>query len=257
MASSSSSKPAILLVQGVCHTVACFDDIKQRFEALSYDVFCRDLPSVGDASKSHTDDRDALIQCIEPQLDQGREFVLLAHSYGSIPGVAACENQTVEERAAAGKKGGIRLVIMICCGAVVRKGQTMLGEAGGSYPPYLMPKDCDKTDGLAHPTPVSPNFFYSDLPEDQAKYYTALLRPQSIASCEEPVGFGAADLAIPVYYLLCENDQALPAFVQQRACDNIPSLKRKLTWASGHFPFLSEPERFVHEMVGIIESETT
>ncbi|KAK6193516.1 hypothetical protein LQW54_012383 [Pestalotiopsis sp. IQ-011] len=84
---------------------------------------------VGDVSKSHIDDRDAFIQCIEPQLDQGREFVLLAHSYGSIPGVAACENQTVEERAATGKKGGIRLVIMVCCGAVVRKGQTMLGEA--------------------------------------------------------------------------------------------------------------------------------
>jgi pimeloyl-ACP methyl ester carboxylesterase len=145
MASSSSLKPAILLVQGVCHTVACFDDIKKRFEALSYDVFCTELPSVGDASKSHTDDRDALYQLIEPQLDQGREFVVLAHSYGSIPGAAACENQTVQERKAAGKKGGIRLLIMVSCGAVVKKGQTMLGEAGGAYPPYLMPKDDDKT----------------------------------------------------------------------------------------------------------------
>ncbi|KAK6193517.1 hypothetical protein LQW54_012384 [Pestalotiopsis sp. IQ-011] len=119
-----------------------------------------------------------------------------------------------------------------------------------------MPKDSNKTDGLAHPTPVSSKFFYSDLPADQARYYTALLKPQSIASCEEPVEFGAAELVIPVYYLLCENDQALPAFVQQRACDNIPSLRRKLTWASGHFPFLTEPERFVQEMLGIIEPET-
>lgn len=110
-------------------------------------------------------------------------------------------------------------------------------------------------DGLAHPTPVSRNFFYSDLAEDQAEYYTALLKPQSIASCEEPVGFGAAELPVPVYYLLCENDQALPAFIQQRACDGLPNLKRKLAWASGHFPFLTEPERFIREMVGIIESE--
>lgn len=113
----------------------------------------------------------------------------------------------------------------------------------------------NRQDGLAHPTPVSSKFFYSDLPDDQAAYYAALLKPQSIASCEEPIGFGAVELAIPVYYLLCENDQALPAFVQQRACDNVPSLKRKLTWASGHFPFLTEPERFVREMVGIVESE--
>lgn len=106
MSSLTSSKPAILLVQGVCHTTGCFDDIKKRFEALSYEVYCRDLPSVGDATKSHTHDRDALLSLIEPQLDQGKEFVVLAHSYGSVPGVALCENQTVAERAAVGKKGG-------------------------------------------------------------------------------------------------------------------------------------------------------
>jgi hypothetical protein len=131
---SSPWKPAILLVQGVCHTVACFNDIKRRFEALSCDVFCRELPSVGDATKSHTHDRDALLHLIQPQLDQGREFVILAHSYGSVPGVALCENQTVAERAATGKNGGIRLVLMVSCGAVVKRGQTVLGEAGGTYP---------------------------------------------------------------------------------------------------------------------------
>lgn len=132
----------------------------------------------------------------------------------------------------------------------------MLGAAGGTYPPYLLPKE-DWKDGLAYSEPGAARaFFYNDLTDEQAAPFVALLKPQSIVSCEDPIGFAADELTIPVYYLLCEDDRALPAFIQQRACDGIPALKRKLTWASGHFPFLTEPGRFVEEIVDIIKSET-
>ncbi|KAI1878042.1 uncharacterized protein JN550_000224 [Neoarthrinium moseri] len=143
---------------------------------------------------------------------------------------------------------------MVSCGGAIRKGQTLLGEAGGAYPPYLIPK-YDKTDGLAYPTMVAKAHFYSDLTDNQAAPLVAMLKPQSIASCEEPIVFGASDLTISVYYVLCANDQALPVFVQERACQGIPALRRKLTWASGHFPFLTEPETFATDMVETIGSE--
>lgn len=78
---------------------------------------------------------------------QGKEFVIVAHSYGSLPGIAICQGQSLQERASAGKVGGIRSIILVAAGAVTKKGLGSLGsfhhamETGSdAWPPYLDPK---------------------------------------------------------------------------------------------------------------------
>ncbi|KAJ4154481.1 hypothetical protein NW754_001430 [Fusarium falciforme] len=50
---------------------------------------------------------------LAPCLGQGIEFLALAHSYGGAPLTIAVQGNSVAERAAQGKKGGIRAVVFV------------------------------------------------------------------------------------------------------------------------------------------------
>lgn len=134
-----SSKPSVILVPGICHEASYFDGTKKQLENLGFEVCCRDNPSLNDPSKSWSDDRDALLEIMRPGMDAGKEFFLLTHSYGSAPAIAASESQSIEERSALGKKGGVRGIVVVSSGCVTKKGDSVVGKFGGEWPSYCLP----------------------------------------------------------------------------------------------------------------------
>jgi hypothetical protein len=68
---------------------------------------------------------------------QGREVVLIAHSYGGIPATAATQGQGVQERQAAGLNGGFHSIIFLAAFAIPVRGWDLITTFGGAYPPWL------------------------------------------------------------------------------------------------------------------------
>jgi surfactin synthase thioesterase subunit len=61
------------------------------------------------------DDADFIAQEITKLADQGKDVVLIGHSYGGVPVSQCGEGLSAEARAKQGKKGGlVRLAYMTC-----------------------------------------------------------------------------------------------------------------------------------------------
>lgn len=74
-----------------------------------------------------------------PGWEDGEEFFLLTHSYGSMPVIAASEGNSFLECKVAGKKGGTRGVVVVASGVVTTTGDSVVGKCGGQWPPYYLP----------------------------------------------------------------------------------------------------------------------
>lgn len=81
-------------------------------------------------------DKQMLLNLVEPLFEQGKEIVIMGHSYGGIPACAATEGNGVQERAAAGKKGGFRRIIYLAGFAIPQRGMTLLQTFGGEWAPW-------------------------------------------------------------------------------------------------------------------------
>jgi homoserine acetyltransferase len=87
--------------------------------------------------------------------------------------------------------------------------------------------------------------FYNDLAPEVAKHFSAQLTVHPTSAQWTDVSHEAFK-EIPVTYLLCENDQALPLEVQKMICGRIEAMGVKVDYEScsaGHSPFLSMPDQ--------------
>ena len=66
-----------------------------------------------------------------------------------------------------------------------------------------------------------------------------LLEGHSQDAFETPTSVAPSDLSIPSTYVLCENDGAVPPFVQEMLSGGM-NVERI---SAGHFPFLTKPQR--------------
>lgn len=105
------SKPTIALVPGAWHTPAHYEPLLEQLRKLGYATISQQLPSVGSEdpkSQSAANDADFVRRnVLLPELDQGKDVIVLMHSYGGSPGSAAAKGLSKTERAAAGQKGGV------------------------------------------------------------------------------------------------------------------------------------------------------
>jgi hypothetical protein len=134
------SKPILVLVPGSFHTPVVFDQIRHKLEALSYTVLTPSLPSVGEdnAFKNWKHDTAALNAVAEPYMNQGCECVMIAHSYGATPAIAAVCEEGVPIRQLRGLKGGWSKILL--CGAIVclEEGVCIAEANGGGQPDWCI-----------------------------------------------------------------------------------------------------------------------
>jgi hypothetical protein len=91
--------------------------------------------------------------------------------------------------------------------------------------------------------------FYNDLPAAEQDHWVSLLKPCSAKTQLQAVTY-VAFLYHPVTHLICENDQALPAFLQRKMISNVEGGKAGLGFTierctAGHSPFSSQPDVLV------------
>ncbi|KAI0545785.1 Alpha/beta hydrolase fold-1 [Xylaria curta] len=251
MAEPPASRPVIILIPGAWHLPNVWDKVKSQLEVAGYEVYTPRLPTVVGAEPVNYSWRvDVAIvhDIVIPLFNEGRQVVIVGHSYGGIVATVSVKDQSIADRQSRGLRGGFSAVVYICAFPMVRRGDSLLSTIGGKYGEWVATDqlfDKNAPSSLHVVRGLEP--FYNDMPPDDAGKWCEKLLNQSQRSFEEPVDFCANDIRIPMTYLLCEDDKAVPIKFQEYMTAAIPALKTRRCGA-GHSPFLSRPD-FTTEVI--------
>jgi pimeloyl-ACP methyl ester carboxylesterase len=109
------SKPTIVMVPGAWHKPSVYSEVAAALEKHGYPTVSLALPSVG-AIPPHKDfngDVAAIRNCVTELVSDGKEVVLVVHSYGGFPGGEAPKGLGKKECEVKGLKGGVIRYVVI------------------------------------------------------------------------------------------------------------------------------------------------
>lgn len=137
----------ILLAHGAWHRPHHYQAFTKALASRGYNLIIPALPSVGEEATgiSWSADTKALLELAEPLFSQGKELVLIAHSYGGVPASVATRSNSVEERAQRGLKGGFREIVFLCAFVMPAAGVSPESTLpGGQMPDWHRVIETDK-----------------------------------------------------------------------------------------------------------------
>ncbi|KAJ5598626.1 hypothetical protein N7537_008710 [Penicillium hordei] len=232
----SLSKPTILLIPGAWHRGSTFEPVAALLRTQGYPVETLTLLSVGGPTSTTVADDAAHIQkrYLDDLISQGKEVVVVMHSYGGIPGTESVKGRTRRDIAAQGRKGGV-IALVYMAAFLISAGQSLdssIPDGAAS----IMTFEGEKSYCI-DPIPK----FYNDLDEHTAKKYATELVYHAKPSFFTPLNYEAYR-DVPTTYLFCEKDARFPLAMQQ-AMAAMPGdgLVRTRTCAGSHSAMLSIP----------------
>ncbi|KAI1423341.1 Alpha/beta hydrolase fold-1 [Xylaria sp. FL1777] len=222
------SKPYFLISTGSFAPAQLYDNIVERVKGHGYDIKALHLATVGlgpglgrDTPPATMYDDAALIaKEIEALADQGREIILIAHSYGGMPATESTKGLSVEERKKQGKKGGL---VRLAYNTV------LLTTPGHSASEVRPPPAADEPTGIEidekgymrqSDPEVSVAYSFSDVSRETALYYHTQFAHHSAISFTNPLTH-AGYKDVPVSYLLCSEDKVITPDIQRKEIDMI------------------------------------
>ncbi|VUC21289.1 unnamed protein product [Clonostachys rosea] len=245
-----ASKPTFILVIGAWHTADTWGKVVSGLATQGYKSTAVTLPTtLGSASANYTDDVLAVKEAIVAETSQGRNVVVVVHSYGGAVGSSALRDLT---KASSPGSGVVIGFFMIATGFMLT-GATFLDRVGGKPLPFW---EEESDPGFALVCVPADDLFYHDLPKEEADYWVGRLQKHSTMAFTEGRDISYAGWKeVPVWYLVTTADKALPAEAQrafiQEAIESGGDVTVREIDAS-HSPMLSKPD----ETVGIILEAT-
>jgi pimeloyl-ACP methyl ester carboxylesterase len=128
---ATMAKPTIVLVPGAWHSASCYSHLTPLLDTEGYDTLPLTLPSVGadPAVQSLDPDVQHIRSHIQPLVDDGKNVVLVMHSYGGSPGGSAAKGFAKKDREAEGLEGGIVALVYVCAW-MIEEGTNVRGNGG-------------------------------------------------------------------------------------------------------------------------------
>jgi pimeloyl-ACP methyl ester carboxylesterase len=132
----ASSLPTIVLIPGAWHSPIHYELVTKKLQAAHYDVVSSTLPSLDPSNPNvttvTTDSTFISEKLLAPLLTEGKDIVLVMHSYGGSPGSVAAHGQSKTERSSKGLEGGIVGIIFIAA-LLTPEGASLLTMVGGKF----------------------------------------------------------------------------------------------------------------------------
>lgn len=121
-----ATKPTILLIHGAWHTLAAYEQLIAIFKSHGYPVVAPTLPSGADTTPPNPVAADISLFSSTAQslIDEGKEVVAVAHSYGGTIATEALSGKGVRERKGRGLPGGVRMIVFIAA-FVLQEGRSL------------------------------------------------------------------------------------------------------------------------------------
>ncbi|KAI1262792.1 Alpha/beta hydrolase fold-1 [Xylariaceae sp. FL1019] len=249
---STGTLPTILFVCGAWHEPWCFDLVRQSLADRGFESEAPALPTVGtrDPNLGLQDDAQAIRTDLEKLIDDGKEVILVAHSYGGIVASNSVEGLNVKTRASQGLKGGVSMIVFLCA-FTIPAGATVRSSLGGNLLPwYDTSKACD--------THLMRELFYHDVEPLLAETAVALIKPQPYRIIEDKSTFEPWLEGFEVGYIFTETDKALPLKAQKLLFSHFPKGSWSATLAAAHSPFLNVPDELgaaIEESANFVSSK--
>ncbi|KAF2019376.1 alpha/beta-hydrolase [Aaosphaeria arxii CBS 175.79] len=251
-----SSKPAIVFVPGSFAPAPLYDNLHKPVESHGLSLTVVDLVTVGKKPgppPTIYDDASHIASVVSKLVDEGKDVVLICHSYGGIPTTQSTKGLTKKEREAEGKKGGIvRLAYMTALAVDV--GMSAQGALEGAA---TGPLGVDEDGWMyqVNPEETAPLVF-GHLPlDDQVIWVKKFAQHSAVSFANELTHPGYND--VPVSYLFCEDDKCVLPSHQQAGIDRIEkSSGQKVDVTrlnSDHCPSVSHLDETVSWIVGLAE----
>lgn len=138
--SSASGKPAIVVVPGSFSPAYFYSDVVDKLRESGYETVVENLPSASrvppEEAATMAEDAALFHDLIAKLADQGKDVVLVTHSYGGVVGTEASKGLSKSERRKNGKEGGlIRLVYLTA--VVPTLGNSLADLMGTLIPSYI------------------------------------------------------------------------------------------------------------------------
>ena len=263
------NSPTLVLIPGAWHKPACYDQIIDILQG-TYKLKCVavTLPSTtGNRDATFKNDLDVVREAISKEISQGRDVVVICHSYGGMVGNSAIKGFTKPRdpvvKSSAKKSSSVQPSKGYVVGLVlIASGFTLTGLAFmdlflGHPPPFWR---VNKETGYAEFTADTRQLFYHDLPADEGEYWASQLTPQSLKSLFEGGEFAYAGWKdVPVWYLGTTEDQGNPVAAQRINIGfgrEMGAHVEHRELPTSHSPFLSRPEETAQILLDAVEAFT-
>ncbi|KIW95637.1 uncharacterized protein Z519_04222 [Cladophialophora bantiana CBS 173.52] len=216
-----ASRPAILLIPGSFSIAAMYYPLQDILVAQGHEVYVNNLPSASrnapEPPASLSDDTEFFSNIIGKIADQGKDIIVLGHSYGGLVASESAKGHSKVERCARGQKGGITRIVFLAA-IVLQEGQSLVGHQG-KPPPSIVKTDENGFMRLANPA-LSGSRMYDVWPEERALAWARAAPKHSALSFASVVTYTAFK-DIPSSYIFCEQDQVVPPALQAQYIENI------------------------------------
>ncbi|KAH9205857.1 Alpha/beta hydrolase fold-1 [Leptodontidium sp. 2 PMI_412] len=245
----SVSAPTLVFVPGAWHLPECFDGVREQLHNSGYKTVAHANPSFGGIAplKNLTDDISSLQDYIESIIDNGSNVVVVTHSYGGVVGSGAADGLGLAQRTAAGKKGGIIMMVYMAAFALPL-GVSLLDAAGGSPVSWWDYTDDGQLIYANDPVISNPaHVFYNDLPTKVANCWISKLVPITATDFAIPSVYEPWN-DMPAFYIFTEHDNAIALAAQQGMAANMGNIST-VSLNSSHSPFLSLPDKTAHAII--------
>ncbi|MCJ1311311.1 hypothetical protein MMC25_004982 [Agyrium rufum] len=258
---AAKSKPTVLVVCGAWHQPIHYTLFTALLEAAGYPVVIQANPSLNSSTpKTASTTNDANFvrnSLLLPLIAQGKEVLVVMHSYGGIVGAAAAYGLSKTElKTTKGYTGGGVVGLIHLTTFLTPNGASLLSQLPGQmYPSWQY---VDNSTGQI--TPLTPKqIFYADVPPPLDQWAINALKLQSKDSFDTPSGPPA--WAEPAFdgrraYIHCLQDQAI-VIQGQDAFVAASGVKWTVTSLnSSHTAFLSEPIKLTAMVISLLAGFT-
>lgn len=145
----SASKPTILLIPGAWHRGDAWTPVASLLQQQGYHVEAVTLPSAGGSlSSTMTDDAEHIrTKYLDDLIAQGRDVIVVMHSYSGVPGTECIKGVARKDLAAQGKPGGVIALVYVAA-FLISAGQSLGSALPGNNPSLIAPGDVCISDTL-------------------------------------------------------------------------------------------------------------
>ncbi|PLB52223.1 alpha/beta-hydrolase [Aspergillus steynii IBT 23096] len=254
---SSSNLPVIVIFPGAFGTPEGFDKLSPYLTKAGYATHPGAYPSCNPADPAEASSSQDIAFVRDNVLltllnEQGKDVVIIAHSYGGVVAGGAARELSKETRKAQGHSTGVVGLIYVVAN-ITLDGESLFTAVGGAYPPFIKVDKPFK--GLALIEPAM-DILYNDCDRALEPELATLMQPHALRAFETPATAPAwAESAFDGRraYVRTLDDCCNPLPLQ-----NIWLEKSKVEWdvvdfKTGHMPFFSQPQALAEQITKFID----
>ncbi|KAI9725590.1 MAG: hypothetical protein M1828_003078 [Chrysothrix sp. TS-e1954] len=250
-------KPVIVFSPGAWHPASAYNGFFKALESAGYPtpkaITYPSLTSKEPEKTTCAEDAECVRHEIMPLVEEGKDVIVLMHSYGAQPGSAGAHGLSKKARMREGKHGGV-LGLIVFSGFIINEGLSCAGSMGGALPPWV--KMDHPSAGYSYPDdPVK--MFCAGCDPEGAKQMTSHVTAHAWPAFFSPQPANAwaeADFQGCFAYIVLTEDIALPKIGQETMLQySGQSWEIEELQASHNAPFLDQTQKsldLIERLVG-------